>query len=58
MRMLTRLHLEREFELEHDASPGKEGNPAQPPVMTGVGAPTGKTPLESPAGKHPGVEIT
>lgn len=42
MRMLTRLHLEREFRLEHDACPGKEASPMQPSPMAGVGAPTGK----------------
>ena len=61
MRMLTRLHLEREFEVEHDACPGKGGNPVQSPLITGVGAPTGKKALESPGmghGKLPEVETT
>lgn len=52
MRMLTRLHLEREFELEHDACPGKDGNLAQSPLLTGVGAPTGKTRPVSPGTVH------
>ena len=58
--MLTRLHLEREFRLEHDACPGKEAGPTQPPLMAGIGAPTGKPPPESLGTVHeklPRVEI-